>query len=48
MGISLARLESNALRELAIILRNDAKNKHLSNVTVTEVRLTNDLSYIIV
>ena len=45
MGISLARLESNALRELALILRQDAKNKHLSNVTVTEVRITNDLSY---
>ena len=45
MGISLARLESNALRELALILRQDAKNKHLSNVTVTEVRIKNDLSY---
>ena len=45
MGISLARLESNALRDLALILRQDAKNKHLSNVTVTEVRITNDLSY---
>jgi ribosome-binding factor A len=45
MGISLARLESNALRELALILRQDAKNKHLSNVCVTEVRITNDLSY---
>ena len=45
MGISLARLESNALRELALILRQDAKNKHLSNVTVTEVRITNDLYY---
>ena len=45
MGISLARLESNALRELALIVRQDAKNKHLSNVTVTEVRITNDLSY---
>ncbi|MBQ2471573.1 MAG: 30S ribosome-binding factor RbfA [Acholeplasmatales bacterium] len=45
MGISLARLESNALRELALILIQDAKNKHLSNVTVTEVRITNDLSY---
>ena len=48
MGVSLQRLESNALRELAIILRNDAKNKHLSNVTVTEVRITNDLSFMTV
>ena len=48
MGISLQRLESNALRELSMILRQDAKNKHLSSVTVTEVRITNDLSYMTV
>ncbi len=45
MGLSLKRLESNALRELSIILRTDAKNKKLSNITVTEVRITNDLSF---
>ncbi|MBQ9124550.1 MAG: 30S ribosome-binding factor RbfA [Acholeplasmatales bacterium] len=45
MGLSLKRLESLALRELSIILRTDAKNKKLSNITVTEVRITNDLSY---
>ena len=45
MSISLQRLESNALRELALILRNDAKNQKLSNITVTEVRITKDLSY---
>lgn len=45
MGISLKRLESLALRELAILLRTDAKNQKLSNITVTEVRITNDLSY---
>lgn len=48
MGVSLQRLESNALRELSIILRQDAKNKHLSSVTVTEVRITNDLSFMTV
>ena len=42
MGLSLKRLESNALRELAIILRTDAKNKKLSSITITEVRITND------
>ena len=47
MGLSLKRLESLALRELSILLRNDAKHKHLSSVTVTEVRITNDLSYMI-
>ncbi len=45
MSISLQRLESNALRELSLILRNDAKNQKLSNITVTEVRITRDLSY---
>ena len=45
MGVSLKRLESNALRELSLLLRTDAKNKKLSNVTITEVRITNDLSF---
>jgi ribosome-binding factor A len=45
MGLSLKRLESQALRDLAILLRNDVKGKNLSNVIVTEVRITNDLSY---
>lgn len=45
MSIQLERLESNALRELAILLRQDAKNQKLSNITVTEVRITRDLSY---
>lgn len=45
MGLSLKRLESLALRELSLLLRTDAKNKKLSNITVTEVRITNDLSF---
>lgn len=45
MSLTLKRLESNALREVAIILTRDSKNKKLSEVTVTEVRITNDLSY---
>lgn len=45
MGLSLKRLESLALRELSIMFRTDAKNQHLSSITVTEVRITNDLSY---
>ncbi len=45
MGISLQRLESLALRELSLILRKDAKNNYLSNITITEVRITKDLSY---
>lgn len=45
MSISLQRLESLALRELSLILRKDAKNNYLSNITVTEVRITRDLSF---
>ena len=45
MGVSLQRMESLALRELSLILRKDAKNNYLSNITVTEVRITNDLSF---
>ena len=48
MSISLERLESQALRELSIILRKDAKNKKLGSVTITEVRITRDLSYMTV
>lgn len=45
MGLSVKRLESLALRELSLILRRDAKNNYLSNITVTEIRITNDLSF---
>ncbi|MDE6407573.1 MAG: ribosome-binding factor A, partial [Anaeroplasmataceae bacterium] len=45
MSISLQRLESLSLRELSLILRKDAKNNYLSNITITEVRITRDLSY---
>ena len=48
MGVSLERLESLALRELSLILRNDAKNQKLGSITVTEVRITRDLSYMTV
>ncbi len=45
MSLSIQRLESLALRELSLILRQDAKNNYLANITVTEVRITNDLSF---
>lgn len=48
MGLSLKRLESLSLRELSIILSRDSKNKLLNHVTVTEVRITNDLSFMTV
>ena len=45
MGISLKRLESLSLRELSIILSQDQKNQGLNKITVTEIRITNDLSF---
>lgn len=45
MGLTLKRLESNALRELSIILQRDTRNEILHKVTITEVRITRDLSY---
>ncbi len=44
-GVSLKRLESLSLRELALILQNDTKDRKLRNVTITEIRITNDLSF---
>ncbi|MBQ7642049.1 MAG: 30S ribosome-binding factor RbfA [Acholeplasmatales bacterium] len=48
MSLSLKRMESTALRELSIILNREAKNELLKHVTITEVRITNDLSYMTV
>ncbi len=45
MGVSLKRLESLSLRELSSLLRKDNSNRGLSNIGITEVRITNDLSY---
>ena len=45
MSIQLKRLEKLALKELSIILEGEAKNPYLHFITVTEVRITNDLSF---
>ena len=45
MGITLKRLESLSLRELSILLTSDSKLEKLRMVNVTEVRITNDLSF---
>ena len=39
---------SDALRELSRILITGSKNKNLNNITVTEVRITSDLSFMTV
>jgi len=45
MSLALKRLESNSLRELSIILSRESRNELLHKVTLTEVRITRDLSY---
>ena len=44
MSIALQRSESLALRELSLILLKDSKNEFLKKITITEVRIKNDLS----
>lgn len=45
MSLLIKRLESNALRELSLFFAKDSRNSKLKEVTVTEVRITNDLSF---
>ena len=45
MSLLIKRLESNALRELSILLTRESRNQYLKEATITEVRITNDLSY---
>jgi len=45
MSITIERLASQIRKELSILLLNDVRNPKIGYVTITEVRLTNDLSY---
>lgn len=45
MSLTVERFASNLRKELSIILLREAKDANLSNVTITEVRVTNDLSF---
>lgn len=45
MSITTERLASQIQKELSILLLNEVKNPKIGYVTVTEVRLTNDLSF---
>ncbi len=44
MSVKLQRLESQMLREISDVIRNDVKNKDLMLVSITEVILTKDLN----
>ena len=45
MSLNTERLAKTMSRELSILLSREARDKNLSSVTITEVRVTNDLSY---
>ena len=45
MSLYIERLAKQYQKELSKILCFEAKAEHLSSVTITEVRITNDLSY---
>jgi len=45
MSLNTDRLSKTIAKELSILLSREAKDKNLSSVTVTEVRVTNDLSF---
>ena len=45
MSLNTERLSKTMAKELSILLSREAKDKNLSSVTITEVRVTNYLSY---
>lgn len=45
MSIAIERLQSQILRELSLLLQREIKDTKVGYVTITEVRLTNDLSF---
>lgn len=45
MSIKLDRIESNMIKTISYILANEVKDKDIKFVTVTDCRVTNDLSY---
>ena len=45
MSIKLDRIESNMVKEISYILANEVKDKDIKFVTITDCRVTNDLSY---
>ncbi|UKI49592.1 MAG: ribosome-binding factor A [Clostridium sp.] len=48
MGVSLKRLESLSLRELSIMIQSDSRLDNIRLLNITEIRITNDLSYMTV
>jgi len=45
MSVKIDRLNNTFMEKISEILHNEIKDKDVSFVTITEVRITNDLSY---
>ena len=45
MSIKMERLNNTFVEKISEILHNDIKDKDVKFVTITEVRITNDLSF---
>lgn len=45
MSIKIERIGSNLVKEISYILANEVKDNDIKFVTITDVKVTNDLSY---
>lgn len=45
MSIKIDRINHSMIREISYILEREVKDQHIKFVTITDVRVTNDLSF---
>lgn len=45
MSVKIERIESNLVKEISYILYNEIKDNDIKFVTITDVKVTNDLSF---
>lgn len=45
MSIKIDRINHSMIREISYILETEVKNQHIKFVTITDVKVTNDLSF---
>ena len=45
MSIKIERINSNMVKEISYLLQTEVKNPNIKFVTITDVKVTNDLSY---
>lgn len=45
MSIKIDRINHSMIREISYVLANEVKDQHIKFVTITDVKVTNDLSF---